>query len=298
MNFRQIEAFRLIMLRGTMTAAAEELRTSQPSVSRLIAELEDVLKLKLFTRNAGRLQPTDAGTAFYQEVQRSFVGMDDLAQSARQIRIFGTGRLRVAGTPAIVQSVLPHVMVEYREKYPNVMVTLEMRSESTVRRWTSSSYCDIGFATVAAETLGVNVETLYKLQALCAIPAKHRLARKKVISAQDLDGEPLILPSHAEDTRSALDKAMLKTGVTPLPVIETPYGALTCMLAGQGLGIGLVNPLVAGASKYPGAVFRQFESEILFEGYVVYPRVHEHNPVVKDFIDMTQRHIRQMVSAY
>ena len=40
MNQRQIEAFRLVMLRGSMTAAAEELGTSQPSVSRLIAELE------------------------------------------------------------------------------------------------------------------------------------------------------------------------------------------------------------------------------------------------------------------
>lgn len=295
MNFKQIEAFRLIMLRGTMTAAAEELHTSQPSISRLISDLEDALKLKLFTRNAGRLQPTDAGTSFYQEVERSFVGLDNLAQSARQIRIFGTGRLRVAGTPAIVQSVLPHVLVDYREQYPNVMVTLEMRSESTVRRWTSSSYCDIGFATVAAETLGVNAETLYKLPALCAIPARHKLARKKSINVLDLEGEPLILPSHAEDTRVALDKALEKAGVIPVPAIETPYGALTCMLAGQGLGIGLVNPLVACTGKYPSVVFKPFDTEILFEGYVVYPRVHDHNPMVKDFIAMTKEQIGRLV---
>ncbi len=42
MNLRQVTAFRTIMLRGSMTAAAQELRTSQPSISRLIAELEDV----------------------------------------------------------------------------------------------------------------------------------------------------------------------------------------------------------------------------------------------------------------
>lgn len=291
MNVKQIEAFRLIMLRGTMTAAAEELHTSQPSISRLVAELEASIKLKLFTRNAGRLQPTSAGTAFYQEVERSFVGLDNLAQSARQIRIFGTGRLRVAGTPAIVLAVLPHVMLDYQKKYPNVMVSLEMRSESTVRRWTSSSYCDIGFATVAAETMGVNVETLYKFPGLCAIPARHRLARKKLITVGDLEGESLILPSHAEDTRLTLDKALESAGVTPIPAIETPYGALTCLLAAQGLGIGLVNPLVALANKLPGIVYRPFATQIMFEGYVVYPRVHEHNPVVKDFIRMTRERI-------
>lgn len=298
MNFKQIEAFRLIMLRGTMTAAAEELHTSQPSISRLIAELETALKLKLFTRNAGRLQPTDAGTSFYQEVERSFVGLDNLTQSARQIRIFGTGRLRVAGTPAIVQSVLPQVMVEYREKYPNVVVSLEMRSESTVRRWTSSSYCDIGFATIAAETLGVNAETLYKLPALCAVPSHHPLARRKIIRVQDLDGENLILPSHAEETRLTLDKVLEQAGVTPIPAIETPYGALTCMLAAQGLGIGLVNPLVAATNKHSGVVFRPFDADISFGGYVVYPRLHDHNPVVKDFIQMTREHIDQIVARY
>jgi Transcriptional regulator len=54
MNQRQIDAFRLVMLRGSMTAAAEELGTSQPSISRLIAELEASTGLALFTRNGGR----------------------------------------------------------------------------------------------------------------------------------------------------------------------------------------------------------------------------------------------------
>jgi DNA-binding transcriptional LysR family regulator len=291
MNFRQIEAFRLIMLRGTMTSAAEELHTSQPSISRLISELEASLKLKLFTRQAGRLQPTDAGNAFYQEVERSFVGMDNLKQSAQQIRNFGTGRLRVAATPAIALSTLPDVIVEYRKQYPNVIVSLEMRSESTVRRWASASYCDIGFATAAAETLGVNVETLYRFPALCVIPSHHRLAKKKIITIKDLDGEELILPSHPETTRQVLDKTFESAGMIPIPAIETPYGASTVALAQRNVGIGFVNPLVACSAKHPGVVFLPFSVEMYFEGYVIYPKVHDYNPVVQHFIRITREHI-------
>lgn len=58
----------------------------------------------------------------------------------------------------------------------------------------------------------------------------------------------------------------------------------------------MVNPLVACTGKYPGVVFKPFESEILFEGYVVYPRVHDHNPMVKDFIAMTKEQIGKLVS--
>ncbi len=77
MNLRQIEAFRLVMLRGSMTAAAEELGTSQPSISRLIGELEASTGLTLFVRNGGRIRATDAGSAFYREVDRSFVGLEN-----------------------------------------------------------------------------------------------------------------------------------------------------------------------------------------------------------------------------
>jgi DNA-binding transcriptional LysR family regulator len=83
-NVRQVEAFRTIMLRGSMTAAARELRTSQPSISRLIAELEGEIGLRLFERTAGRLRPTPEGLSFYREVERSFIGLDRLVDAARE----------------------------------------------------------------------------------------------------------------------------------------------------------------------------------------------------------------------
>ena len=58
MKFRQIEAFRFIMLRGTTAAAAAEMHISQPAVSRLLADLEDHLGFRLFERKKGRLLPT------------------------------------------------------------------------------------------------------------------------------------------------------------------------------------------------------------------------------------------------
>ncbi len=67
-NTRQIEAFRAIMLAGTVTGAAERLRISQPAVSRLISQLESKSKLKLFQRQRQRLHPTPEAIAFYREV--------------------------------------------------------------------------------------------------------------------------------------------------------------------------------------------------------------------------------------
>ncbi|ASW03410.1 LysR substrate-binding domain-containing protein [Paraburkholderia aromaticivorans] len=284
MNQRQIEAFRLVMLRGSMTAAAEELGTSQPSISRLIAELEASTGLTLFTRNGGRIQATDAGSAFYREVDRSFVGLEKLAHSAREIRQFGSGRLRLVAAPVLALSFVPMVIERFLAVYPRIAISLEMRSEGTIQRWASSAYCDIGFATTTPDAFGVTSAELYRLPGVCALPAGHPLAARKRIHARDLRGEKLILPSYADDTRSSLDRVLRQAEVNQVPTIETPYGATICAMVSRGLGIGIVNPLATLDANTMKIKFRPFSPDIVFRGFTVCPQLQYTNPIVDSFL--------------
>lgn len=288
MNQKQIDAFRVVMLRGSMTAAADELGTSQPSISRLIAELEASTGLVLFTRSGGRIQATDAGSAFYREVDRSFVGLHKLAHSAREIRQFGSGRLRLVASPVLALSFVPQVIERFLAAYPRIAISLEMRSESTIQRWASSAYCDIGFATTTPDAFGVTSTELYRLAGVCAIPTGHPLAARTQITAGDLKGERLILPSYADDTRSSLDRALRQAGVTQVPTIETPYGATICAMVSRGLGVGVVNPLATMDANPARIVFRPFSPEIFFRGFTVCPQLQQANPIVTAFLDLTE----------
>lgn len=296
-NLRQIEAFRLVMLRGSMTAAAEELGTSQPSISRLIAELEASTGLTLFVRNGGRIRATDAGSAFYREVDRSFVGLEKLGHSANEIRQLGSGRLRIVAAPVLALSFLPAVIERFVDVYPRVAVSLEMRSESTIQRWVSSGHCDLGFATITPDAFGVTSAELYRLRGLCALPAHHPLAARERIHAADLRGERLILPSYADDTRTPLDRALRPAGVDQVPVIETPYGATICALVSRGLGIGIVNPLAALEANARRIVFRPFEPAIFFRGFTLYPQLRQANPVVETFLQLVDKTMTHEMAA-
>ena len=287
MNQKQIEAFRLVMLRGSMTAAAEELGTSQPSISRLIGELEASTGLALFTRNGGRIQATDAGSAFYREVDRSFVGLEKLAHSAREIRQFGSGRLRLVAAPVLALSFVPLVIERFLAAYPRIAVSLEMRSEGTIQRWASSAYCDVGFATTTPDAFGVTSAELYRLAGVCALPAKHPLAARERIHARDLRDQSLILPSYADDTRSSLDRALRQAGANQMPTIETPYGATICAMVARGLGVGVVNPLATSDTNPSRIVFRPFSPDVMFRGFTVCPQLQHPNPLVKAFLDLT-----------
>ena len=298
MNQRQIEAFRLVMLRGSMTAAAAELGTSQPSISRLIAELEDETGLALFVRNGGRIRATDAGSAFYREVDRSFVGLEKLAHSAREIRQLGSGRLRLVAAPVLALSFVPAVIERFLAAYPRVAVSLEMRSEGTIQRWASSAYCDVGFATTTPDAFGVTSAELYRLPSQCALPARHPLAARKRIAAADLRGERLILPSYADDTRASIDRVLREAYADQVPAIETPYGATICALVSRGLGIGIVNPLATLDTDPKRIAFRPFSPDIVFRGYTVCPQLQQTNPVVRAFLELANETMARELSAW
>ncbi|MEX4005151.1 LysR substrate-binding domain-containing protein [Paraburkholderia sp. EG285A] len=298
MNVRQIEAFRLVVLRGSMTAAAEELHTSQPAISRLIAELESALGLQLFTRNGGRLQVTEAGTAFYRDVERSFVGLEMLEQSAREIRTLARGRLRVVAAPLLALTLLPAVIEQFLAMHPQIFVSLEMRSDVTMQRWVSSAYCDVGFMTASPEAYAVETEDLFRLPALCVLPAAHPLAARRRISATDLQGERLILPSYSDESRGPIDRVLRAAGVDQVPVIETPYGALITALVSRGLGIGISNALAAIDTSPKRIAFRPLDPSTTFRGYILRPRLPQSNPIVDEFVALAHRALTQEVDGF
>src|SRR5438270_8190707 len=90
-NHRQIEAFRAVFQTGSMTAAGALIGVTQPAISRLIRDLEGEIGWSLFDRSAGKLIPTPAAVALFRELQRSYHGLDRVADAAAQL-----GRRRLA----------------------------------------------------------------------------------------------------------------------------------------------------------------------------------------------------------
>lgn len=296
MNVRQIEAFRLVVLRGSMTAAADELGTSQPGISRLIAELEAATGLQLFSRNGGRIQITEAGAAFYRDVERSFVGLDMLEQSAREIRTMAGGRLRVVAAPLFALGFLPTVIEQFVHLHPQVYVSLEMRSEVTMQRWVSSGHYDVGIGSVAPEAYAVTSEDLFRLPLLCALPAGHPLASRRKIMASDLRNERLILPSYADEPRAPIDRVLRAAGVDQVPAIETPYAALIVSMVSRGLGIGLTNGLATMDNTRENVVFLPFEPVMYARGYILHTRLAAPKPLVQEFLGLVRSALNDEIS--
>src|ERR1700744_6795042 len=145
-NSRQVEAFRAMMLTGSVTEAAKLMAVTQPAASRLLRDFQSLLKMELFERRGTGLVPTAAASALYTEVARSFVGLERIAAAAEEIRGRRTGTLRVRAIPALGNGYLPRLAGHFLKERPNLNLAFFGVISPIVVDWAMNNQCDVGFA--------------------------------------------------------------------------------------------------------------------------------------------------------
>jgi DNA-binding transcriptional LysR family regulator len=283
-RFRQIEAFRCLMVTGTSIGAARKMHITQPAISRLIADLEADLGFSLFNRAKGRLEPTAAGIRFYKAVEENFLGLERLTQEAENIRSEASEGLRIACLPVLSTSILPLILKEFFKTRPNVAVNIDSRTTSEVLMSLQDLKADVDLSLAFPDMAGISVEPLLEGDVLCAMPAGHRLEEKGIITPEDLDGENLIgwLPTSLQsyETEQSL---FSKAGIKPNFRIHTHTSHTRYAMVANGLGISVVEPFAAKLWKAHGIVVRPFQPRLTYQYVLAYPSNGLRSELVHDF---------------
>lgn len=286
MRFSHVEAFRAVMISGSTTAAARILHTSQPNVSRSISQLEKATGLVLFERLPGKVVPTTDGLSFFNEVQRSFLGLHKLEEAASRIRRFSGGLLRIASIQTLAHGLIPRAIKRFVEIYPETGISIHAGHSTAVSQWVDELSCDIGVVSNLYENYGVASEELYSVDGVCLMPKDHRLVAKKFVRPKDLAGEPFISFARNDQGRSEVDEIFAKAGVERHITLETPFSTITCSLVAQGLGVAIVNPLAAQDYRHMGVVMRPFRPSIGHAARLVFAKGRPENRLVASFVEI------------
>lgn len=270
MNPTHIDLFRAVIRHGGMTRAAAALGLGQPHVSRAIAQLEADLGFLLFVRGHGSARPTEEGEAFSREVERTYAGLEHLRQAARQIRELGTGPLRVACQPSLASRMVPRAIRRLSSACPGARVSLHVPSPETIWSWVSTGQCDIGLVRPRSGYAGVVCETFLTVDAVCALPRQHALARRRTITVADLVDVPLIAGAPSV-FQQAIEETFARAGVEPHFALTAQYTAARCGLVAEGLGLAIVDPIPAREFFGLPIVLRPFEPRLPIETMLIRP---------------------------
>lgn len=279
---RQIEAFRAVMLTGGMTAAAETLYVTQPAISRLIMDLEAGLNLKLFHRRGNQITPTAEAVELFAEVERSYVGLESIEKHAGDLRDMRRGSLRIASHPAMALGFLPNYVASFVASHPELAIVLDGIPSHLVLERVAGGQFDIGFASLPAERPSLKI-TPIPAAAVVVLREDHRLSAKRLISADDLADEKIILLGRGSYFRHTVEVALGSAARNQR--IETPLSGIACAFVAEGLGVTIIEPFSAVRFVGHGIVARRFTPEIDVGAGLVIARNRELSRVASKFID-------------
>jgi len=115
-----MEAFVLVVDTGSFSAAARRLSIGQPAVSKLVAQLEERLGVKLLVRTTRGLTATEAGLNYYERARRSIEEADEAELAARGAAASLTGKLRVAAAVTFARIHLMPQLPEFLKRHPDL----------------------------------------------------------------------------------------------------------------------------------------------------------------------------------
>ncbi|MDB5741918.1 MAG: LysR family transcriptional regulator [Polaromonas sp.] len=245
LNSRQIEAFRAVMIAGTTTTAAAMLHTTQPSISRLLAQVQAATQLKLFDVQKGRLRPTQEARQLFETVQRHFLGIERIEQDIAVMRKSGTGTLRIGCTPALGLSVMPKVIRAFSARHPEVHLNLQTIGAHHLREGLLHGLYDLVLSTTPISHPHLTSQIVHHSGAVCVMHPAHALATRQAIHVRDLQGQVLLNLNADDEIQQQFQRTMEQHAVQVSAALETTYSVTICTLAAEGVGIGIVNPYVA-----------------------------------------------------
>ena len=240
-RLKQMRAFVTTVKLGTLSRAAEALYLSQPSVSLQLQALERELGAELLHRSRRRINLTDAGEALYELARPLVEGWENLdRQFQAKVKGLQAGKLTVAAGTSTIQYLLPNLVRQYRERFPDVQLQLANVTGKDGLSLLRADEADFAVGSMLDVPNDIAWAPIYHYDPMLITPLDHALARKESVLLDDLSPYGLILPPQRLSTYRMVDLVFQQRQVPYHVAIEVGGWDVIKEYVAMGLGISIV----------------------------------------------------------
>ncbi|TDO62739.1 DNA-binding transcriptional LysR family regulator [Kribbella sp. VKM Ac-2571] len=296
MELRQLRSFVVVAEEMNVGRAATRLHLTQPSLSRQIAALEHDLGVELFARVKRRFVLTAAGATFLADAQDLLRRSDEAVRAAQRTQRGELGTLRLRFVQSATFDTLPRLLGAFRQAYPEVVLDLE--SWTTLRQTEAlrDGRIDVGLlrpSTPAGASAVVQLAPMLTSRVVAedslvvALPARHRLARRKRLRLAELAEEPFVFYSRPSGpaVHDTIVGYCRDAGFTPRIEQEAADVQTIVSLVAAGLGISLlISP--TPPSNPDTVVYRELSDDLPPWQLSVAWSPDNHSPVLTRFLEL------------
>jgi DNA-binding transcriptional LysR family regulator len=283
-ELRQLQCFVAVGEELNFRRAAVRMHITQPPLSRQIRLLEYEMAVQLFVRTSRSVTLTPAGGAFLQEARRLLALAANAASSAQQIARGESGLINLGFTAGSSYSFLPKLLAHAKTQLKKVDIVLhEMLTRDQIEALQANAI-DISVLRRTFKTPNIESVCVAREAMMLAVPHGHRLAKGRMPTIQDLQGEPFITFSPVDGPYFyELVERIFSTAGAPAQYVQR-LGQIHSILAlvSAGQGIALV-PESARVLHFDRVVIRRIKMTPVFAELYIAWAADNANPAIRLF---------------
>lgn len=246
MDIRQLTYFLEVANQSSFSKAAQQLHLSQPSLSKMVKNLENELGVVLFDRSTRHIHLTDAGEVIQTQARIILQSMEHLNTALADVTEMRKGKFRLGLPPVIGVSFFPDILARFHQLYPQIEIQLVEEGGKVIEQRLLEGEIDLGVVVLPVDEEMFEVKPIIERKMMLTMHPEHPLAAREEVALQELADESFILFRKGFALRDRVREACIREGFEPKVSYESAQWDFISEMVAAGIGISLLPETVCG----------------------------------------------------
>jgi len=245
LDSRQIRTFCAVARAGSFTQAARELHLTQSAVSHSMKALESETGCRLLDRLGKKVVLTQAGEQLLHHAARILQEMENAQAALARLGKWGQGRLRLGASTTACQHIIPPVLREFKESFPEHAITIELGDTPALVDLVLNQRVDLALSLEPEREQQIHFHPLFTDNLHFVVGAQHQWAREGAVQRSEIPRQNYILYNKHSVTFRLIAEFFRREQIILNTVIELGSMEATKELVKLGLGVSILAPWIA-----------------------------------------------------
>lgn len=245
LDSRQVRAFCALARTGSFTKAARELHLTQSGISHSMKALETDIGCRLLDRMGKKVVLTQAGEQLLHHSKKILQEMAAARETLGHLGKWGKGRLRIGASTTACQHIIPPVLREFKESFPEHAVMLEPGDTPELVDALLNQRIDLALTLKASNESQLEFHPLFTDELHFIVAALHSWAKSGHAERSEIPRQNYILYNKRSITFRLIEEYFRREQMVLNTVIELGSMEATKELVKLGIGVSIVAPWIA-----------------------------------------------------